>query len=254
MELTAEQIQSQWDKFIGYINEYISPDRAGKLVSFYEKHKEEIMLMPASHKKAYHNCFPGGYIDHVNRVVECALKLTSVWGDMGVNKDTFTLEEIVFSAINHDLGKMGDGEEYSHIPSTDQWRKKNLGEMYTFNTKISYMSVPDRSIYLLTSNNIGVSPNEWLGIKLHDGLYDSANEPYYKTYLPETKPRTSLPFIIHHADMMATRIEFEREWLPKFNTETSPSTPNATKNKPSAKRKALSSVSSPGLKNMLNNL
>ena len=254
MELTAEQIQSQWDKFIGYINEYISPDRAKKLVSFYEQHKEEIMLMPASHKKAYHNCFPGGYIDHVNRVVECALKLTSVWSDMGINKDTFTLEEVVFSAINHDLGKMGDGEEYAHVPSTDQWRKKNLGEMYTFNTKISYMSVPDRSIYLLTSNNIEVSPNEWLGIKLHDGLYDPANEPYYKTYLPETKPRTSLPFIIHHADMMATRIEFEREWLPKFNTKTSPSTPNVTKKKPSAKRKALSSVSSPGLKNMLDNL
>ncbi len=254
MELTAEQIQSQWDKFIGYINEYISPDRAEKLISFYEQHKEEIMLMPASHKKAYHNCFPGGYIDHVNRVVECALKLTSVWSDMGVDKDTFTLEEIVFSAINHDLGKMGDGVEYAHVPSTDQWRKKNLGEMYTFNTKISYMSVPDRSIYLLTSNNIGVSPNEWLGIKLHDGLYDSANEPYYKTYLPETKPRTSLPFIIHHADMMATRIEFEREWLPKFNIENSPSISESTKKKTSARKKALSSVSSPGLKNMLDNL
>ena len=132
MELTAEQIQSQWDKFIGYINEYISPDRAEKLISFYEQHKEEIMLMPASHKKAYHNCFPGGYIDHVNRVIECALKLTTVWSDMGINKDTFTLEEVVFSAINHDLGKMGDGEEYAHVPSTDQWRKKNLGEMYTF--------------------------------------------------------------------------------------------------------------------------
>jgi hypothetical protein len=54
--------------------------------------------------------------------------------------------------------------------------------------------------------------------------------------------------------MMATRIEFEREWLPKFNLETSPLTPNTTKKKTSAKRKALSSVSSPGLKNMLDNL
>jgi hypothetical protein len=52
MNLSAEQIQSQWDKFIGYINEYISPDRAEKLISFYEQHKEEVMLMPASHKKA----------------------------------------------------------------------------------------------------------------------------------------------------------------------------------------------------------
>ncbi len=34
--------------------------------------------------------------------------------------------------------------------------------------------------------------------------------------MPEQKPRTSLPYILHQADMMAARIEFEKEWLPKF--------------------------------------
>ena len=34
--------------------------------------------------------------------------------------------------------------------------------------------------------------------------------------MPETKPRTSLPFILHQADLMAARIEFEREWLDTF--------------------------------------
>jgi hypothetical protein len=34
--------------------------------------------------------------------------------------------------------------------------------------------------------------------------------------MPEQKPRTSLPFILHQADLMAARIEFEREWLHKF--------------------------------------
>ena len=37
--------------------------------------------------------------------------------------------------------------------------------------------------------------------------------------MPEQKPRTSLPFILHQADMMAARIEFEIEWLPKFSKE-----------------------------------
>jgi hypothetical protein len=31
------------------------------------------MLMPAAHKKEYHSAFPGGYVDHVNRVVHAAL-------------------------------------------------------------------------------------------------------------------------------------------------------------------------------------
>jgi hypothetical protein len=30
------------------------------------------MLMPAAHKKEYHNAFPGGYVEHVNRVVSCS--------------------------------------------------------------------------------------------------------------------------------------------------------------------------------------
>ena len=77
--------------------------------------------------------------------------------------------------------------------------------------------------------------------------------------MPETNPRTSLPFILHLADLMAARIEFEREWLPKLNGENSlePQKKNFTlsANKNSTvKSKALNSVKSEGLKNMLDSL
>ena len=36
-----------------------------------------------------------------------------------------------------------------------------------------------------------------------------ANEKYLKAFMPEQKPRTSLPYILHQADLMAARIEFE---------------------------------------------
>jgi hypothetical protein len=94
---------------------------------------------------------------------------------------------------------------------------KNRGEIYTFNTQMDYMTVPDRGLWLLSQSGIEVSKNEWLAIKLHDGLYDESNKPYLLSWAPETKLRTSLPIIIHQADMMAARIEFEREWLDKLN-------------------------------------
>ncbi len=59
-----------------------------------------------------------------------------------------------------------------------------------------------------------------VAIQIHDGLYDEGNKKYLMGYLPEQKPRTALPFILHQADLMAARIEFEKEWLPKFNGET----------------------------------
>jgi len=96
-----------------------------------------------------------------------------------------------------------------------------------------------------------------IAIQTHDGLYDSANEKYLKSFMPETKPRTSLPFILHQADMMAARIEFEIEWLPKFsqnNVATSKKNYTLKTNTKSSKTKALNSMSSPGLKNMLDSL
>jgi hypothetical protein len=114
---------------------------------------------------------------------------------------------------------MGTPEEEAYIPQTDQWRKDKLNEQYMYNDKIEFMSVPDRSLFLLQTHGIDYTKNEYLAIKLHDGIYDEANKPYLINWLPEQKPRTSLVFIMHHADMMASRIEFEKEWFPKFAGE-----------------------------------
>jgi len=261
MKLTAEQIQENWNVFKGNIEKYISSPRKEKLIAFYEKYQERISLMPAAHKKEYHNAFPGGYVEHVNRVVRCALKQAELWKEEGADMDTFTIEELVFSAIIHDLGKMGDEENESYIPQTDKWRRDKLGEDYMFNKKVPFASVPDRGLFLLQSHNVQYSFNEMLAIQTHDGLYDSANEKYLKSYMPEQKPRTSLPFILHQADMMAARIEFEREWLPKLKGDLDTTNKNFIlggntnkKSNTAVKSKALGSIKSEGLKNILDNL
>jgi hypothetical protein len=256
MKLTAEQIQDNWNIFLGLIEEHISSPRKEKLLEFYDQYADRIMFMPAAHKKEYHNAFPGGYIEHVIRVVNCSLKQHQLWADEGVDTSTYTIEELIFAAINHDLGKMGDEENEAYIPQTDQWRKDKLGEDYTFNDKIAFASVPDRGLYLLQAHNIQYTFNEMIGIQTHDGLYDEANKKYFTGFTPEVKPRTSLPYILHFADMMAARIEFEREWMPKFKNGTAkPAPTKKPTNTPSAvKQRALSGVRSEGLKNLLDSI
>jgi len=255
MKLTAEEIEGNWNTFIGYINEHISSPRKEKLLDFYKKFEDRLVLMPAAHKKEYHNSFPGGYIDHVNRVIECSLKVNSVWSEMGVDKSTYTIEELVFSAINHDLGKMGDEEHDSYIPQTDKWRRDKLGEDYKFNEKVPFASVPDRGLFLLQSHGVQYTFNEMVTIQTHDGLYDEANKKYLFSFTPGQKPRTSLPYIVHQGDLMAARIEFEREWLPKLRGEEQKEdnfklkTTNKT-----TKDKALGSIKSSGLNDLLQGL
>lgn len=261
MILEAKDIQSNWELFIANIESHITGERKQKLLDFYNKYQERIMLMPAAHKKEYHNAFPGGYVEHVNRVVRCALKQMDLWAEEGADMTTFTKEELVFSAINHDLGKMGSETEESYIPQTDKWRKEKLGEDYMFNTKVPFASVPDRGLFMLQSHGIQYTFNEMLAIQTHDGLYDDANKKYLFAYMPEQKPRTSLPFILHQADLMAARIEFEREWLPKLRGEKNSLdeqkenfTLSNNKTQSSTKSKALGNIKSAGLKNMLDNL
>ncbi len=258
MNLTAEQIQGNWDTFTSNIETHITGDRKQALLDFYNKYQERIMLMPAAHKKEYHNSFPGGYVEHVNRVVRCALKQAKLWEEEGCDMSTFTTEELVFAAINHDLGKMGDENNESYIPQTDKWRREKLGEDYMFNKQVPFSSVPDRGLFMLQSHGIQYSFNEMVAIQTHDGLYDAANEKYLKAYMPEQKPRTSLPFILHQADLMAARIEFEREWLPKLKGNVEKQGKNFTlTDKPksaSKQQKALGSIKSEGLKNLLDNL
>ena len=217
MVLNEEQLLDNWQTLLQYIEKYITGERKQRLLDFYNKYEERFILLPASHKPQYHNCFPGGYVEHVNRVISASIDIYQVWMKYEV-KETFTLEEVVFSALNHDLGKFGSFEYEAVLPNPSEWHVKNRGEIYTFNTQLDYMTVPDRSLWLLNELNILVSKNEYLAIKLHDGLYDESNKPYLISWAPETKLRTSLPHIIHQADFLAARIEFERENLDKFNT------------------------------------
>jgi hypothetical protein len=251
MKLTAEQIKTNWDTLMSRIDAYIAEPRRSQLKQLYNNYQERIIMMPASYKKEYHNAFPGGYVDHVIRVIDSSLKVNEVWKEMGVDQSTYTTEELVFSALNHDLGKIGDEKHESYIPQTDQWRKDKLGEDYMFNDALAFASVPDRSLFLLQSNGIQYTFNEMVAIQTHDGIYDEGNKKYLMSFSPGQKPRTSLPFILHQADLMASRIEFEKEWLPKLYKDKKVEVKTSTKS--TTKTPTLSNANAP-FANLLNNL
>jgi hypothetical protein len=238
MNLSAEQIQANWNKHLKILDTFITGERKQKLLQLYDSLSEEMVTAPASGKLHYHNCFPGGYIEHVNRVVQSALKTKALWEDMGADID-FTDEELVFSALNHDLGKIGLPGQPGYLSQTDQWRKDKLGEMYSNNTELSFMLIQDRSLFLLQQAGIQITQKEYFAIKLHDGLYDDVNKPYYISFSPDSKIRSNIVHILHQADFMASKIEYNR-WK---GTQPAPAQ-KAVKGRTSTGKQ---SISSPGL-------
>ena len=201
-----EDVDKQWDLLMNTINDHIESPRKEKLTKMYEGLAEKICTAPASSHSTRHNCFPGGYIDHVNRVVKCSLELYSTWQTAGANVSNFTKEELVFAALNHDLGKIGNAKEDYYIPNDSDWHVKR-GQVYKINGRLTFMKVPDRSLFLLQECGIDVSENEFLAIKLHDGLYSKGNESYLMGGLPEFSLNCDMPILLHHADHLATLIE-----------------------------------------------
>lgn len=209
-DLTAEQLAENLDKFYSLITKYISGDRKDQLVNMYKSIEETLVTSPASTKINHHNAFIGGYIDHVNRVVEAALVFEKVWDKFGQSKN-YTTEELAFSAINHDLGKLGTNEEPVYIPNQSQWHRENQGVMFNYNPNIVHMRIADRSLFVLQKYNIPVSENEYLAIKLHDGLYEEANKPYFITYNKDTELKSNIAYILHQADLMASKVESQKK-------------------------------------------
>ena len=116
------------------------------------------------------------------------------------------------------MGKVGDLAEDYYTPNDSEWHRKNQGKLYVFNPELDYMSVPDRSLYLLANAGIDYSYNEAMAIRLHDGLYDDANAQYLKTFNKDKEVKSHLPTIIHHADHMASRIEHSKTEEPIVKT------------------------------------
>ena len=80
------------------------------------------------------------------------------------------------------------------------------------------MSVTDRAIFLLGHFQIPMSENEYIGLRLADGLYEEANKSYYMSYNPDWALKSNIAYVIHQADMMATKIEYD-EWKRSIEVE-----------------------------------
>jgi len=192
MSLTPEEIEKNWQRMLMLLGKL--GDRSSVAIAMVEALGERLALCPASARRDYHNAFPGGLVDHSLRVLMNARLLA------GAFSWDLPKESLIVGCLFHDLGKVGDHENDYYIPQTDQWRADKLGEEYTYNKDIQYMTVPDRGIFLCQHFGLKLSQDEMLAIKLNDGQYADENAAYK---LKEPK----LADVVHMADLISTKQE-----------------------------------------------
>ena len=209
-QLTEKQIVENWESLMKLIEDTFDGERKEKLLGMYKYFEDRMSVAPASGKAHYHNAMVGGYVEHVLHVTDCALKIKNLWESERAMIN-FTDEELIFAAMHHDLGKVGDLDNDYYIPQDSEWHRKNRGEIFKHNPALQYMTVTDRAIFILNHFGIKMSQWEYIGLRLTDGMYEEANKSYYMSYNPDWSLKSNIAYILHQADMMATHIEFD-EW------------------------------------------
>ena len=206
-QLTETQITDNYKTLRKIINDTFSGERLERLNKMYDDLEDRMVVAPASSVEHYHNSKVGGYVEHILHVIKFSQQIKQVWEQAGATID-FTDEELVFAAMYHDLGKVGDelGNEF-YTPNESEWHIKNQGKIYNVNPEIESMGVTDRTFFLLQHYGIKYSSREFYGIRLADGMYEDSNISYLKTSVPTSMLRTHLPVIIHQGDMTATYLE-----------------------------------------------
>lgn len=217
-QLTDDEIQQNYQEFVTFVGDVFKGERRERLLKMYDDSEEGLGLpaatAPASMCQHFHLAHPGGYLQHIMHVVKLSYACKKVFEIAGAKVD-FADEEMVFSAIHHDLGKLGDpqfGEYY--VPQDQDWKFRK-GEFYKMNANLPYMEVTDRAVFLLQKFGITMTWKEYLGIKLADGLFNEATAKYLIQYNPEQYLKTNLPRVIHMADYTACRAEYDSWYFAK---------------------------------------
>ena len=206
--INQEQMDNNWTELMSIIDKHFEGEQKENILKLHSDFEDEYKTAPASGRPNYHNCFKGGYLDHILHVIKNSLMIKKQYEHNGV-KLIHSDSDVVLAAMFHDLGKLGDGTQPYYKYQTDDWRRKKLNEWYTHNKDLDYMTVHDRALWILAKYHVDVNPHVYKAILCADGLFDPAAETYFRSYVDS---RHCLGSIIHFGDWLSTICE-KQTWM-----------------------------------------
>lgn len=158
----------------------------------------QFFTAPASSREDFHGCFTGGLCAHSLRVTDNLRKISAA---LCLGK--FRNDQLVFVGLFHDLGKVGDGVHPLYVPNPSEYGRKR-GFLYEVNKDCPYMPTAERGLWILQHHGVQVTQEEWVAIRLNDGMYADENRSY-------AMREPDLALLLHFADRWACQQEKEEQ-------------------------------------------
>lgn len=156
--LTPQQIQENFDTFHDLCKEL--GDRTEGALALVEHFAERLAMAPAAASPKYAGAYHGGLIATNLQTLQNASDMVKTY-DLDVKKSS-----LILSCLFHNIGVLGTKDMDLYMEQENEWRREKLGEMFAFNDSISFMTIADRSTFLLQQFGINLEEDEYLAIRL----------------------------------------------------------------------------------------
>jgi len=183
MNIMDKELKKRYDELKSKV--VTRKDEFNDLIDFLEN---ETAWLSAPASTRFHLCRESGLLEHSINVAETLIRLKNTLYPI------IDDESCVIVALFHDLGKVGMPEAPLYLKNQDYQKHSGFGAKhpYNYNTNLTYLSVPIRSLYLALPF-ISLSQEETQAIAYHDGQYVDDNKSAAKNECP-------LSLLLQYAD------------------------------------------------------
>lgn len=154
---------------------------------------EQFMTAPASTRRAYHNAYPCGLVAHSLTVATNAAKIANT-----LAPGRWDLSQLMFCGLFHDFGKAGSPGKPYYLVTGEDWKRRK--EEYYDVSHEEWMPNSEKSVWLLQSHGVPLTHEEYVAIRLNDGMGPAENKPW-------SFREPDLALVVHWADHWAMRSE-----------------------------------------------
>jgi hypothetical protein len=136
--------------------------KGGSILSYVDNNAERIMLAPASTKRDYTSCHPGGLVEHSLRVLQNAAKLRQVYN----LTDSVSTQSVILCSLFHDIGKVGTESKEYYVDNASDWHRDKLGVYYNVADRFQHIPVSQLSLFILSQNKVEIDIDEWYAVSM----------------------------------------------------------------------------------------
>ena len=136
--------------------------KGGEILSYVDNNSERIMLAPASTKRDYTCCHPGGLVEHSLRVLQNVAKLRQVYN----LTDSVATSSVILCSLFHDIGKVGTENKEYYVDNASEWHRDKLGVYYNVAERFQHIPVSQLSLFILSQNNVEIDIDEWYAMSV----------------------------------------------------------------------------------------